>query len=180
MKHFAASVCLGACLVLAGCSETRAGDDEAAVTPLDAAAIEAGVITDPHSIDLAGSFADTGGTGSDAFCARGSREQGYSVGVLVTFGGSSQCEGQGRAALSGEQARISLTRTATGEAVDDCSFTARFDGSGLALAGSLPSACQAVCSARASLAGASFALVEPGDGAAGKTRGRAIARLCGI
>lgn len=179
MKRFAAPFCLGVCLVLAGCSETRAGDDEAAVTPLDAAAIEAGVIADPLAIDLAGSFADTGGTGSDAFCARGSREQGYSVGVLVTFGGSSQCEGQGRAALAGEQARISLTRNAAGDAVKDCSFTARFDGSALALGGKLPASCQAVCSNRASLAGASFALVETGDRAAGATRGRAIDRLCG-
>jgi hypothetical protein len=172
-------VCLGTCLMLAGCSETRAGDDEAAVTPLDAAAIEAGVIADPEVLDLAGSFADTGGTGSDAFCARGNREQGYAVGVLVTFGGASQCEGQGRAALTGEQAQISLTRTSSGDAVDDCSFTARFDGSALALAGSLPAACQAVCSNRASLAGASFALVENGDSAAQSTRGRDIGQLCG-
>lgn len=179
MKRLAAPVCLGVCLMLAGCSETRAGDDEAAVTPLDAAAIEAGVIADPDIIDLSGSFADTSGTGSDAFCARGNRRDGYAVGVLVSFGGSSQCEGQGRAALSGEQARISLTRNSSGDAVDDCSFLARFDGSALALAGSLPAACQAVCSPRASLAGASFALVETGDRAAGATRGRTIKRLCG-
>ncbi|MDM7957165.1 MULTISPECIES: hypothetical protein [Blastomonas] len=179
MKRLAVSACLGACLMLAGCSETRAGDDEAAVTPLDAAAIEAGVIADPLVLDLAGSFADAGGTGSDSFCARGNRDQGYAVGVLVTFGGSSQCEGQGRAVLTGEQARISLTRSATGASVDDCSFSARFDGSALALAGSVPAGCQAVCSNRASLAGASFALVENGDRAALAARGRDINRLCG-
>lgn len=179
MKRLAALACLGASLMLAGCSETHAGGDSAAVTPLDAAAIEAGVISDPMVIDLAGSFADTGGAGSDAFCARGNRDQGYSVGILVSFGGSSQCEGQGRAALSGERVRISLTRNAAGDAVKDCSFTARFDGSALALAGKLPASCQALCSSRASLAGASFALVETGDRAAGAARGRAINRLCG-
>lgn len=167
-----------ACLLLAGCSETRAGDDEAPVTPLDVAAIEAGVIADPQAIDLAGSFADVGGTGSDAFCARGDRQRGYSVGVLVTFGGSSQCEAQGSASLAGEMARISLNRSGKGDALSGCTFTARFDGSGLALPGSLPAACLAACSNRASLAGASFALVEPGDDAAGAARGRAIKRLC--
>jgi hypothetical protein len=166
------------CLMLAGCSETQAGADADAVTALDAAAIEAGVIADPDAIDLAGSFADVGGTGSDAFCARGDRDDGYDVGVLVTFGATSQCEAQGTAALRGEQARISLTRNGKGKPVGDCSFTARFDGNGLALPGSLPAACQAVCSDRASLAGASFALVEPGDAAAGAARGRAIKALC--
>lgn len=174
MKRLAAL----ACVILAGCSETRAGDDEAAVTPLDTAAIEAGVIADPFVIDLAGNFADTGGTGNDAFCARGDRQRGYAVGVLVTFGGSSQCEAQGRASLSGEKARISLNRSGKGRPVEGCSFTARFDGNGLALPGSLPAGCLAVCSDRASLAGASFALVEPGDDAAGMARGRSIDPLC--
>lgn len=167
------------CLVLAGCSETQAGDDADAVTALDAAAIDAGVIADPEAIDLSGSFADTGGTGSDAFCARGDRKVGYSVGVLVTFGGSSQCEAQGRAALSGERAQINLTRSGTGEPVQGCSFVARFDGNGLAMPGSMPAGCEAVCSDRASLAGASFALVEPGDDAARLARGREIKALCG-
>jgi hypothetical protein len=179
VKHLAVPACLGACLMLSGCGETQAGDDAAAVTPLDAAAIEAGVIADPEAIDLAGSFADTGGTGTDAFCARGDRKGGYDVGVLVTFGGSSQCEAQGSASLTGEQARISLDRSGKGKPVSGCSFIARFDGNGLALPGSLPSGCLAACSDRASLAGASFALVEPGDGAAATARGRSIDRLCG-
>lgn len=166
------------CLVLAGCSETQAGDDAAAVVPLDVAAIEAGVIVDPSALDLAGSFADAAGTGSDAFCARGNRQGDFAVGVLVSFGESSQCEAQGSARLSGEQVRINLHRSGTGKAVAGCSFAARFDGNGLVLPGSLPAGCDAVCSDRASLAGASFALVEPGDGAAAAARGRSIKRLC--
>lgn len=167
-----------ACLMLAGCSETQAEGDGAAVTPLDAAAIDAGVIADPQAIDLAGSFADTGGTGSDAFCARGNREQGYKVGVLVTFGGSTQCEGTGRAELTGERARISLSRTGKGEAIAGCSFDAYFDGNALAVPGSVPAACASLCGDRASLAGASFALVEQGDAAASSASGRAIRKLC--
>ena len=165
-------------LLVAGCSETQAEGDGAAVTPLDAAAIDAGVIADPQAIDLAGSFADTGGTGSDAFCARGNRRQGYKVGVLVTFGSSTQCEGTGRAELAGEVARISLSRTGDGDAIAGCSFDAHFDGSALALPGSVPAACAAVCGDRASLAGASFALVEPGDAAARTAPGRTIRKLC--
>ncbi|WP_033925950.1 hypothetical protein [Sphingomonas sp. 35-24ZXX] len=166
------------CLLVAGCSETQAEGDGAAVTPLDAAAIDAGVIADPKAIDLAGSFADTGGTGSDAFCARGNREQGYKVGVLVTFGGSTQCEGTGRAELTGERARISLSRTGRGKAITGCSFDAYFDGSALALPGSVPAGCAAACGDRASLAGASFALVEQGNAAARNAPGRAIDQLC--
>ncbi|MFN3817890.1 hypothetical protein [Blastomonas sp.] len=172
------SASLGVCLLLGGCSETRAGGDTAAVTPLDAAAIEAGVLADPQDIDLAGSFADTAGTGSDAFCARGDRRKGYAVGVAVSFGGASQCEAQGTATLSGEQATISLDRSGKGSAVSGCRFSARFDGNGLALPGSLPAGCLAACSGRASLAGASFSLIEPGDDAAAAARGRSLDRLC--
>lgn len=164
--------------LLAGCSETQAGGDSAVVTPLDAAAIEAGVITDPDRLDLAGSFSDTGGTGSDAFCASGNRDAGYKVGVLVTFGASSQCEGRGDAALSGEQVRIDLTRNGDGDTMNGCSFAARFDGNALSLPGSLPGGCAAACSDRGSLAGASFALVEAGQAAALQQRGRSAARLC--
>ncbi|WP_017669767.1 hypothetical protein [Blastomonas sp. AAP53] len=166
------------CLLVAACSETQAGGEVDMVTPLDAAAIDAGVIADPQVIDLSGSYADTGGTGNDAFCARGSRDQGYKVGVLVTFGSGTQCEGTGRAALQGERARISLSRTANGEAIAGCSFDAYFDGSALALPGSVPAACAAVCSDRASLAGASFALIEQGDAAARGAAGRDMQKLC--
>ena len=167
-----------ACLLLMGCSVSQAGGDDGALTPLDAAAIDAGVIADPQAIDLAGSFADAGATGSDAFCARGDRSGGYRIGMLVSFGGSSQCEGTGRAELSGETATIDLARSGDGDAVSGCRFTARFDGSALVLPGSLPAACAQVCSARASLAGASFALVEPGNAAADSASGRSIKRLC--
>lgn len=176
MKHALPLIGL---LLLAGCSETRAGDDEAAVTPLDAAAIEAGVITDPDALDLAGSFADTGGTGSDAFCASGTRAAGYKVGALVTFGSSSQCEAQGTAALQGEQVRIDFTRNGEGDPMSGCSFTARFDGNAVAVPGNLPGGCASACSDRGSFAGAGFALVEPGDQAARQARGRGVARLCG-
>lgn len=168
-----------ACLALLGaCSETQAEGDSAVVTALDAAAIEAGVIADPDRLDLAGSFSDTGGTGSDAFCASGNRDSGYKVGVLVTFGAGSQCEAQGKAALSGEQVRVDLTRTGQGNAMRGCSFAARFDGNALALPGSLPGGCAAACSDRGSLAGASFALVEAGQKAALLQRGRSATRLC--
>lgn len=165
-------------LMMAGCSETQAEGDSNAVTPLDAAAIDAGVLADPQAIDLAGSFADIGGTGSDAFCARGNLAKGYKVGVLVTFGGSTQCEGTGSALLKGERARISLNRTSGGDAIAGCSFDAHYDGNALALPGSVPAACAAVCSDRASLAGASFALVEQGDDAARTASGRVIKALC--
>ncbi|MBL0967309.1 MAG: hypothetical protein IBJ05_10905, partial [Blastomonas sp.] len=110
-------VALPACLLLAGCSVSQAGGDDSARTPLDAAAIDAGVIADPQAIDLAGSFADPGATGSDAFCARGNRASGYKVGMLVTFGASSQCEGTGSARLAGETAAFTLSRDGDGDAL---------------------------------------------------------------
>lgn len=167
-----------ACLLLTGCSVSQAGGDDDALTPLDAAAIDAGVIADPQAIDLAGSFADMGATGSDAFCARGDRDAGYKVGLLVSFGASSQCEAVGSATLAGETAEISLSRNGDGDAVAGCRFSAHFDGNALALPGSVPAACSALCSDRASLAGAAFALVEPGNAAAAGATGRSVKRLC--
>lgn len=167
-----------ACLMLAGCSVSQAGGDNDAMTPLDAAAIDAGVIADPQAIDLAGSFADPGATGSDAFCAQGNRDKGYKVGLLVSFGASTQCEGTGSAMLAGETAEISLSRNGEGDTIGGCRFSARFDGNALALPGSVPAACSALCTHRASLAGASFALVEPGNAAAAGASGRSLKRLC--
>ena len=167
-----------ACLLLAGCSVSQAGGDDDALTPLDAAAIDAGVIVDPQAIDLAGAFADPGATGADSFCARGDRIRGYKVGVLVRFGASSQCEGTGSAQLAGEAAELSLSRNGKGDAIAGCRFSAQFDGNALVVPGSVPAACAALCSDRASLAGASFALVEPGNAAAGGATGRSVKRLC--
>lgn len=167
-----------ACLLLTGCSVSQAGGDDDALTPLDVAAIDAGVIADPQAIDLAGNFADPGATGSDVFCARGDRSRGYTVGVLVTFGGSSECEATGSAKLSGETADVSLSRNGKGEPIGGCRFSARFDGNALALPGGIPEGCAQVCSARASLAGTSFALVEPGNAAASRVSGHSVKRLC--
>uniref|UniRef100_UPI003592FAD8 hypothetical protein n=1 Tax=Blastomonas sp. TaxID=1909299 RepID=UPI003592FAD8 len=141
------------CLLLAGCSETRAGGDDAPSVPLEAAAIEAGVITDADALDLAGVFSDASGTGADGFCASGNRIDGYDIGLIVTFGPDIACEAVGRAALSGEEATISLTETGSGKPLKGCTIKARFDGSALILPGRVPDGCAIACAPRASLSG---------------------------
>jgi len=154
------------------------GDPAEQRSTLDQAAIDAGVIADPETIDLAGLYTNAGGGGPDRLCASGARDAGYSIGLLVAFGARSQCEATGAARFDGDRVAIEVLRTASGKPVADCRFLARFDGAQLSLPGSVPAACAAACTPRASLAGAVFALADSGSAAARTAHGRAIKRLC--
>lgn len=161
-------------LLASGCEgqEPQAAAPTPQASALEAAAVEAGLIPDISRLDLAGSFERSSDLGTDKFCAVGTRENGYQIGVLAVFGPDSKCEGQGEAQIDGETIRIALNSEKS------CRFTARFDGVSLQLPGSLPAECSSYCSDRGALSGVSFSRVGEGDGAARATQGRDIARLC--
>lgn len=139
---------------------------------LEEAAIDSGAIPDLGQLSLAGRYEQSSELGADKFCAVGDGKD-YKIGIVAAFGPTAQCEGQGRATLSGETVRIELS----GE--ENCSFEASFDGVEIRMPGNVPEACASYCSDRASLAGVSIPLVEEGDAAAERIRGREIEKLCG-
>ncbi|MEH6756366.1 MAG: hypothetical protein V7676_02505 [Parasphingorhabdus sp.] len=165
-------------VALVACDPINKGQGEIAsksgeqLSPLEQAAIDAGVIPDVRNVSLSGAFERQSDLGEDRFCAVGNDERGYQVGLLAVFGPDSKCEALGAAERVGEDVRITL------DSEQECSFTASFDGVALKFPGNLPSSCASYCTPRALLDGVSFSLVGEGDAVARSTRGREIEDLC--
>lgn len=145
---------------------------ELPTSSLERAAIEAGVIPDSSNISLAGAFERQSDLGEDRFCAVGTNENGYQIGILAVFGPDSKCEAQGEAQQEGESVHISLSGN------EECKFEARFDGVELRLPGTLPKGCSDYCTTRAGFNGVSFYLAGQGNSVARSTQGRDIKSLC--
>ena len=161
-------------LLLAACGEGSSNSDKSAaqLSPLEQAAIDAGVIPDVRNVTLSGAFERSSDLGTDRFCAVGNDENGYQVGMIAVFGPGTQCEGLGEAERDGENVRITLNSE------EKCSFTARFDGVELQLPGDLPRSCASYCSRRAGFEGVSFYMIGEGDAVARSTSGRDFENLC--
>ena len=111
---------------------------------LEAAAIAAGVIDDPGTIDPTGLYARD----RDKICVVPSSSA-FHVGVYVDYGDGYACSASGEATRAGETLHVELT------SAPGCNFDATFDGERIAVPGRLPDACQKACTSRASLAGLS-------------------------
>jgi hypothetical protein len=140
---------------------------------LDKLAIEKGILPDINNLVFAGRFETRSELGTDKFCAVKSGDKSYNIGVLAVFGPESKCEGQGTASVDGEKVRITL------QGKETCRFDAEYDGIELRFPGGLEQGCESYCSARASLSGTSYFIVEQGDENARRTLGRDIELLCG-
>jgi len=134
-----ALVCL---LLLAGCQGKSAPDAQANTTALEAAAIQAGVISDPANTDPTGLYARD----RDKVCVVPSATA-FRVGLYVDYGDDYFCSGSGEATRAGETLHVELT------SAPGCGLDAKFDGDRITIPGALPDACQKACSKRASLAG---------------------------
>jgi hypothetical protein len=138
---------------------------------LDEQAIAKGLLPDPSSRSLAGQYETRSDLGVDKFCAV---ESGNSnrFGVLAVFGPESKCEGGGTAKFDGS--RISLKF----EGKKECAFSAEYDGIVIRFPGSIGPGCASYCSARASMSGTQYFLVEKGNESARRVLGRENERLC--
>ncbi len=165
-------------LLLAACGPSQPGKTAAAADPTDAGgalertAIARGVVADPQAVQFAGRYERRSDLGTDKFCAVARADGNYTIGALAVFGADSGCEGQGTARREGDGFAIRF------EAAAGCTIRADYDGVELRLSGDVPESCAALCDSRASFAGTSYYLVEPGDAAAGQTLGKDVERLC--
>ncbi len=127
-----------AALLLAGCTQQPGTTGEDAGPELERAAITAGVVRDPEATDIAGLYArDT-----DRVCiAPGG--VGYRIGASIDYGGGQGCSARGTVARSGDALRVDFG--------GDCTFEARLDGDTIVFPGSMPTACDKLCTDRASL-----------------------------
>lgn len=131
-------------LLLTACSGEAQKPSTARTTSpagLEAAAIEAGVIADPASTDIAGLYArDT-----DRVCIVPNATA-YRIGVFVDYGDDQACSGSGVISRAGENLKVDFP------SAPGCSFAARFDGDRIVFPGQVPDACNALCEKRASVA----------------------------
>lgn len=133
---------LAALLLLGGCQGESWPGARPTPSTLEAAAIEAGIISDPASADPTGLYARD----RDKICIVPSAAA-FRVGIYADYGNDYFCSGSGEASRSGEALHIDLT------SAPGCRFDANFDGDRVVIPGVLPDECQKACSRRASLAG---------------------------
>lgn len=130
--------------LIAGCSRAAPPSAGNVTGPggLEAAAIEAGVIPDPRNADITGLYTRE----TDQVCVVPSATA-YQIGVFVDYGDDQHCSGLGTVSRVGETLNVVF-----GDAAG-CAFDARFEGDRIVFPGTVPEACHALCSQRASIAG---------------------------
>ena len=132
-------------MLLAGC-ERNIPKPVATATPqgLEAAAIQAGVISDPANTDITGLYARE----NDRVCIVPTATA-YRIGVFVDYDEQQNCGGSGTVTRVGDMLHITLGE-ADGTGV--CGFDARFEGDRIVFPARVPDGCQKVCVRRASVA----------------------------
>ncbi len=127
-------------LIIGGC-----GDDASPEPPpgdggrLESAAVRAGLVTDPASAPVIGSYASDG----DRICVLPGEGGRLRVGVVADYGEGQRCFGRGEATRSGGSLEVALGA---------CRLTARVDGERITFPAALPDECDALCTGRATLA----------------------------
>ena len=124
-------------LVLAGCGEERRAVPQAG-DRLEAAAQAAGLVADPGG-PLVGAW----GRETDRVCVAPGESGATRIGALVDYGEGQGCAASGTLTRSGEKVSVRF---------GECRIDARFDGERLTFPPELPSACDRLCTGRASLA----------------------------
>lgn len=136
-----------AAILVASCSRSggNGGNEAAGAQPdLETAAIAAGVIRDPASTDITGLYArDT-----DRVCIVPAATD-FRIGATVDYDEGQNCSATGSISKSGETLRVAFDGAA------GCRFDARFDGDRIVFPGTIPAACDRLCSGRASFAAVS-------------------------
>jgi hypothetical protein len=130
---------LALALVLTACGSQPQPANDTPGARLEAAAVRAGLVSDPATASLAGSWArDT-----DRVCVVAAPGGKFRIGALIDYG-----EGQGCAASGTAQRRGDLVAVTFGA----CRFTAQFEGDRIVFPAEVPGACDRLCKGRASLA----------------------------
>jgi hypothetical protein len=132
---------LALALLLTACGQQPAARQDGAGVRLEEAARQAGLVADPATATLAGSWArDT-----DRLCALPDVDEAgtFRIGAAIDYGEGQGCAAAGTARRRGD--RVAVTFGA-------CRFEATFDGERIAFPAELPAACDRFCTGRASLA----------------------------
>lgn len=120
--------------------------------PLDRAAAEASLIVDPDTTSPIGLYERRHAVGTDAICVAGEGDSDLHFGLVMHFGATLVCEGQGVARHDGGHIMLDFEQA-------DCAINASYDGQSIALPGIVDEGCAALCGPRASMSGGAMARV---------------------
>nr|WP_233150711.1 hypothetical protein [Sphingomonas sp. BT553] len=156
-------------LLLTACgngSRDPSGEANSPGARLEAAAEAAGLVPDAARTSIAGSWArDT-----DRMCIVDTPGSSQRIGVLIDYGDGQGCSASGRLDRRGSRLKI---------AFGNCRFAAKFDGERIGFPATLPAACDALCTGRASLAAMEVDRLSDSSAEAATLRGRQGRLLCG-
>jgi hypothetical protein len=152
-------------LTSTACDRT-AQREQGAGDRLEAAAQSAGLIADPGG-PLVGAW----GRETDRMCVVPGKNGAARVGALVDYGEGQGCAASGTLTRSGEKVSVRF---------GDCRIDARFDGERLTFPPKLPSACDRLCTGRASLAALSVERLGASASEAATLRAPDGSLLCGV
>lgn len=139
--RFAGAIVIAALLSACGDAEPTPKAGSAPTSDLEAAAIAAGIVSDPASADLTGLYARE----TDKLCIVPDAKD-FRVGAFVDYGERQGCSGSGTAVRDGDQLHLIF------DAAPGCAFDARFDGDRIVFPAALPAGCAKLCQGRASFA----------------------------
>lgn len=148
-ERVASLLALALSLALAGCDRAPHGGARGAIdtdNPLEIAARDRGIVR-ADTPPLTGVFERRHELGRDALCAVPDGEERWRFGVTAAFGPGLSCAARGSIVREGDGWRMRFV------GVEGCDALVREDEDELALPGNLPSQCDSLCPARASLAG---------------------------
>ena len=153
-------------LLVAACgSGTPATRDDSAGARLEAAATRAGLVADPADLTLVGAWArDT-----DRVCVVPGDGAAFRIGVRIDYGEGQACAARGTATRRRDRVRLDFGA---------CRFDASVDGDRLSFPATVPAACDAACTGRASLAALTVDHVSTSPSEAATLRGTRGEVLC--
>lgn len=164
-------------LLLAACGQGSRQEDQGAAqsrassSPLERAALKAGVVVDAAAVSPVGLYRHRHEAGLDSLCIVKGKDGALDFGLEAMFGEGVECRGHGTLRPSGDKLIMNFARSA-------CLVVAGYEGDRVSLPGALDVQCASLCSERGSLEGVSFPRVSREESVARDARGEDRKRLC--
>jgi hypothetical protein len=152
--------------LLPACGRQPQSQAPSAGARLENAAVAAGMVVDPRRVTLIGAWSRE----TDRLCVVPGHAGTLRVGVLIDYGEGQGCAAAGTLRQRGDSARL---------AFGSCRFDAAIDGDRIVFPAELPSACESLCTGRASLSALAVDRVSASASEAAQLRSPAGQPLCG-
>ena len=163
---------LSACAPGGGQQAAAGAGGNAAMSSLERAALETGVISNASTVSPVGLFATQHEAGRDQLCLVPEKDKHFRFGVEVVFGTEQYCRGKGTARQAGDKLIMNFSDRSK------CLVVAQYDGDRISLPGALDVKCDDLCTGRGSLEGVSLGRITNDATSAMKATDRSRNAMC--